>query len=236
MQQLMNTKIYCLPGTMCDQRLWQACLDHFPDNIELIHLAIPMGSSIDDIVSKLARQLPNGKINLAGFSLGGYIASAMALKYPERISKLLLISNMSYSLPDTELKERKRTIDYLKTHGYSGIPTKRITALLHPSKHSDQTVINCIKAMDRNLGKVTLIHQLTVTTQRENLLVKLPKITAPIGFLIGDSDPLVKRNLIERALIDSSSMSLVILNDTGHMLPLEQPAKCAEKMLSFFIE
>jgi len=221
---------------MCDQRLWQACLEYLPHNVALVHLAIPMDKSIDDIVSTLARQLPAGKINLAGFSLGGYIASAFALKHPERISKLQLISNMSYSLPEAELKERSRTIDYLKTHGYSGVPTKRITALLHPSKHNDQTVINCIKEMDKSLGKATLIHQLTVTTQRKNLLVKLPKITVPVQFLIGDTDSLVKLNLIESILKDSSLISLVVLNDTGHMLPLEQPARCAEKMRTFFIE
>ena len=102
---------------MCDQRLWQDCIQYLPENIQLIHLAIPKGNSIDEIVTLLEKQLPKGKINLAGFSLGGYIATAYALKFPEQINKLLLISNMSYSLPVNELKERSRTISYLKTHG-----------------------------------------------------------------------------------------------------------------------
>lgn len=230
------TKIYCLPGTMCDQRLWQACIEHLPGTVELIHLAIPMEKSVDEIVTALIQQLPAKDINLTGFSLGGYIASAFALKYPEKINKLLLISNMSYFLPAAELKERSRTIDYLKTHGYAGVPTKRITALLHYHAQNNQDIINCIREMDHTLGKETLIHQLTVTTQRENLLVKLPKLPIPVKFLIGDSDALVKLSLIEAIIENSPLVSLSILNNTGHMLPLEQPQKCAENMMRFFIE
>jgi pimeloyl-ACP methyl ester carboxylesterase len=232
----MKTKIYCLPGTMCDQRLWQACIGYLPGNVEIIHLAIPKGNSIDEIVTSLEKKLPEGKINLAGFSLGGYIATAYALRFPERLNKLLLISNMSYSLPENELKERSRTISYLKTHGYSGIPTKRITALLDSSKQSNLEIINCIKDMDTSLGKETLIHQLTVTTQRENLLVKLPVLPIQIMFLIGDNDSLVKLSRIEAILAQSQRISLSVLAKTGHMLPLEQPEMCARSMNNFFIE
>ncbi|NQZ22114.1 MAG: alpha/beta hydrolase [Colwellia sp.] len=232
----MKNKIYCLPGTMCDQRLWQACIKHLPENVELIHLAIPMGKSIDEIITALDKLLPKGKVNLAGFSLGGYLASAYALKYPEKVSKLLLISNMSYSLPEAELKERSRTIAYLKTHGYSGIPTKRITALLHPDNRNNQDIIHCIREMDTSLGKATLIYQLTVTTQRENLLIKLPKLSFPVQFLIGDNDSLVKLSRISNILGQSEHVSLIVLSNTGHMLPLEQPQKCALKMNNFFIE
>ncbi|AOW76742.1 hypothetical protein A3Q34_07690 [Colwellia sp. PAMC 20917] len=221
---------------MCDQRLWQACITYLPENVELIHIAIPVENSIDKIVTALEQKLPVGKINLAGFSLGGYIASAFALKYPNKINKLLLISNMSYLLPPAQLKERIRTIAYVKLHGYSGITSKRITALLHPSKHNNQDIINCIRAMDIELGKDTLIHQLTVTTQRENLLVKLPTLAIPIQFLIGDNDSLVTLTRITTILTQSPLISLITLADTGHMLPLEQPEKCAGNMIRFFIE
>lgn len=221
---------------MCDHRLWQACIEYLPENIELIHMPIPMGNSIDEIITALEKQLPNNKINLAGFSLGGYIACAYALKYPERIHKLLLISNMSYFLAEIELKERSRTINYLRAHGYSGISAKRITALLHPNNRHNKNIINCVREMDTDLGKDTLIHQLTVTTQRENLLIKLPTLPFPVQFLIGDSDSLVKLNLIEAVVDQSPLVSLSVLHDTGHMLPLEQPRKCALKMNSFFIE
>jgi pimeloyl-ACP methyl ester carboxylesterase len=221
---------------MCDQRLWQGCIQYLPKYIELIHIAIPIENSIEAIVSVLDKQLPKKDINLAGFSLGGYIASAFALKYPERIRKLLLISNMSYSLPALELKERSRTISYLKTHGYSGIPTKRIMPLIHSCAHHNIDIINCIRAMDKTLGKATLIQQLTATTQRENLLVKLPTLTIPIKFLIGDHDTLVKPSRIEAIIEHSRLISLSVLSNTGHMLPLEQPQQCAENMIHFFIE
>ena len=80
------------------------------------------------------------------------------------------------------------------------------------------------------------IHQLTVTTQRENLLVKLPSLSIPIMFLIGDNDSLVKLSRIEAILPQSPLISLSVLANTGHMLPLEQPQMCSLNMSRFFIE
>lgn len=235
--------VFFIPGTMCDERLWtntwQALAQELPQNFAVKHIRIPSLANIDEITQAISEELPNNSL-LVGFSLGGYIASNIALKFPDKVAKLLLVSNMSSSLPEKETKERSRTIQWIKANGYNGIPEKRIHHLLHPINHNNHPIIQTIKDMDKTLGKDVLVHQLNVTTQRENLLPKLFELKQPLKFLVGDKDKLVNIERIESYLsaIPSkvqATKQLEVIENTGHMLPLEQPLYLAKAIKSWFI-
>ncbi|MFT5755465.1 MAG: 2-succinyl-6-hydroxy-2,4-cyclohexadiene-1-carboxylate synthase [Alteromonadaceae bacterium] len=224
--------IYFIPGTMCDQRLWQPLWEQLQKTSlitpTLIHLTIPTDKTIDKIVAYLATQIINNDSYLVGFSLGGYLASVLALNYPHKVKQLLLISTMSSALANKELKERTRTIDWIKVNGYTSISLRRIHAFLHANACKNQNIVDVIKAMDSDLGEDVLLHQLTVTTQRKNLLPKLAQLTIPVTFCIGVQDKIA--DLKKITAMTSSSKNIIIhpLNETGHMLPLEQPILLAE--------
>jgi len=235
------SKIYFIPGTMCDERLWaqvwQKLIPLLPEHIKLIHLAIPTLKTINEISNTLAEQLDPSSY-LVGFSLGGYFASEIALQHPQKIAKLLLVSNMSSALPEKENKERTRTIQWIRKNGYKGIPDKRINGLIHPSAHNNEEIKNIIRAMDNILGKDTLLHQLEVTTRRANLLPQLIKLRCPLTFCIGDTDSLVKIERIQHHLDQNitSNKKLKIIPNTGHMLPLEQPKVLADTIAKWYFE
>lgn len=70
---------------MCDERLWNYTQKALGESIILKHVSIPMEETIETIVDALAVILPEHPINLLGFSMGGYLACAFAVKYPERV-------------------------------------------------------------------------------------------------------------------------------------------------------
>ena len=56
------------------------------------HGAAPPGpETADEIVELLARQIDLPRFRLAGLSYGGYVAAALARRYPERVDGLLLV-------------------------------------------------------------------------------------------------------------------------------------------------
>ena len=232
-------KIYFIPGTMCDERLWtnvwKILTPLLANNVEFIHLAIPSLKTIGDITDHIATQLDENS-SLVGFSLGGYFASEIAIKYPKKVSNLLLVSNMSSALPEKESKERARTIQFIKKNGYNGVPDKRINHLLDPSAHQNEHIKDTIRAMDKTMGVDVLLHQLNVTTLRANLLPQLVELACPLKFCIGDTDCLVKIERIENQLSQSTSnnKTLEIVPNTGHMLPLEQPKVLADVIAKWF--
>ena len=76
---------------MRDERIYGQ-LSYYLDDYELIHLKIPLSEDFEEIVDILNNNIKEEKINLLGFSLGGYIASYFAIKYPSKIKKLFLLS------------------------------------------------------------------------------------------------------------------------------------------------
>ena len=235
---MTNQSIYFIPGTMCDERLWLPLWHELQKTaqppLDLIHLEIPQYNTIDKIVTHLGKQIIKDDSLLVGFSLGGYLASALAIKYPDKIKKLLLVSNMSSTLVDNELKERSRTIDWIRSNGYSGIPMKRIQSLLHNNAYKNQSITSTIKTMDKDLGKDVLLHQLTVTTQRKNLLPKLAEISIPVTFCIGEQDNIASIEQISKITKYNQNVTIQAFKNTGHMLPLEQPALLANALKEWF--
>ena len=234
-------KIYFIPGTMCDERLWtntwKSLAPLLTNNIEFINLAIPSLDTINEIAKHLAEQLDENS-SLVGFSLGGYFASEIAIKFPHKVSNLLLVSNMSSALPERESKERARTIQFIKKNGYTGVPDKRINHLLDLSAHTNEEIKETIRAMDKTMGVDVLLHQLNVTTLRANLLPQLVELKCPLKFCIGDTDCLVKIDRIQNQLNQTKSINktLEIVPNTGHMLPLEQPKALAHIIAKWFTE
>ena len=226
---------------MCNQQLWlpawQLLGQQHPENYQLIALTIPNAGSMDEVVNSMAELIVEPEAIVVGFSLGGYIASAIALKLGAKIEQLLIVSNLPKNLPPGEIKQRKRTINGISQRGYAGIPNKRIDDLLHPNIKqfnplSYPIIKQTIITMDRELGVEVLLHQLSVSLHRPDLFPLLEKLSLPITFLVGDKDNLVDLVCLKEALKGNNDQVLKAVPNTGHMLPLESPQALASMLIN----
>ncbi|MGK2233843.1 MAG: 2-succinyl-6-hydroxy-2,4-cyclohexadiene-1-carboxylate synthase [Colwellia sp.] len=247
----LSKVIYFIPGTMCNEKLWQPAWQLLQQqsvecncDYQLIHLVIPSSGSMDEVVANLANKITHDNAILVGFSLGGYIASAIALKLGNKLRHLLIVSNFPQNLPAAEVKQRNRTVNWIKQRGYSGIPDKRIDDLLHPnikafSLSRYQDIKNIITVMDQELGGNVLLHQIEVSLLRPDLLPLLANLTLPITFLVGDKDNLVDlvalRAELTQAPITAENITIEDVANTGHMLPLESPEALAKVLANLII-
>ena len=232
----MRQSLYLLPGTMCDERLWQPMIIALErlgvNDVDFHFLTITQQPTIDDILDDIKQQLPDEKVTLLGFSLGGYLASAFLLKYPQLIKQLLVIANMPCALPAKEIKERSRAVAWIKRNGYAGIAQKRILALLDKSAHHRTDIVSLIDEMDKSLGQEVLVHQLLATTRREDIFHKLARLNHNKYFCVGENDPLVSTSSLADFQQCDKNMSLSIFDNAGHMLPLEKPEQLAKWLIA----
>ncbi len=219
---------------MCDERLWLDIQTHLPERFDLVHVPIPEGINTTAVVEKIAAKLPTEKVNLVGFSLGGYLAAAFALACSQRVKKMMIVSNMPCALPDAEIRERERIVSWVKCNGYKGVPIKRIQSLLSGFAERDNNIIEKMRAMDNTLGEHTLLQQLVSTTERKDLLADIPTLTMKTKFCIGDEDTLVDISTLRTVVDHPPHLSLEVFSKTGHMLPLEQPRLLAEHIVNWF--
>lgn len=237
--------LYFLPGTQCDQQLWQGVFELLPTRFNPTAIILPQEKSSFEIIHALHQQFssvqqPKQSLNLIGFSLGGYLSSLYATCYPKQLHKLLIIANAPFSLPTSELKIRNQTLTYIKSHGYKGMPTKRITQLLADSNKDNTNIINTISDMDKRCGQVMLEQQLANTSERLNLIPQLITMPFDIQFIIGSEDNLVNVSKLKQELVknvegmNTNNISLDLIDDCGHMIPLENPQAVADHIVNFF--
>lgn len=219
---------------MCDENLWKYIKNNLNNKYELIHINIPLKSSLDEMCDFLLKNLKDEKINLLGFSLGAYIASYFAVKYPKKISNLMLLGNSACDLPLFEIEKRKNIINHIKNFGLNTLARKKVQTLLAKKNQENDELILLIQNMYKDLGKEVFISQLNSTLIRRDLLKQMLLLKFPIMFVYSKKDILVNHIWMEDLKSKSKNILFYEFEGSSHMLPLEEPEEISLLIKKFF--
>lgn len=217
----MKEKIYLIPGLMTDERLWQR-LQLFLSEFELIHLNIPLLENFDEINDYLLEIFKDEeKINLLGFSLGGYIAFYFSLKYPNKVKKLFLLASTPSASKENEIERRKEKITQIQKNGFEGLSYEKAKSLVQ--NKDDEELISIVQAMYNDLGKDVFISQLNATFNRKDLVDELKQLDLPVYLSYCKDDRLLTSDAIKR--LENEKHKIVMFKKEGisHMISLEFP-------------
>ncbi len=224
---MKKTKIYMLPGLMCDERLWSRLREYFDTSYDLVHVPIPKSDSFDEICELLDKEFKEEKINLLGFSLGGYISSYYASKYPNKINKLILVSASCAPFNEIENTKRRQSLELINKFGFKGIASEKIKALI--DDENDEELIKIVQNMYSNLGLETLNYQMGNALKRVDLKEKLLKEDVKIHFYYANKDRLVNHKWLED-FKQNSNNTFESFDSISHMVPLEKPYELSVKI------
>ena len=225
-EEKVKEKIYLIPGLMTDERLWSRIKPLLENDYELIHIPIPHTEDFDEIIDILDKQFSNDseeKVNLLGFSLGGYIASYYAITYPNRLNRLLMVAATPGSSSEAEIERRKEKFTVIEKEGFKGLSYDKAKSLVEKKNKEDSELIKIIQDMFIDLGKERFITQLTSTFYRKDLFADLVNLDLPIWFYYSEDDRLLSPNALDRLLNNEHNMKLISRVGTSHNIPLEVP-------------
>lgn len=226
---MIKPKVYLIPGTMCNEKLWDGIVKELGDNYDLVHLAIPLGENIDAIVDLLIEKMGFNDVRLVGFSFGGYLASAIAIKIPSRIKSLIIISHSPCSLSSQELKNREEGLALIVKYGYKGISREKASTLFGETSVNDKS-LRIIRDMDAELGEKTLVNQLSIGSERKDLALDLLGLGILTTLIYSESDPMVNHQWIADFQSNAPAVRVLPLPGSGHMLPIEKPLELANSL------
>ncbi len=221
----MRKKLYLIAGTMCNEKLWFEMSPYLDDAFELIYLNVPKGKGFDELAQYYNDTFTEDKVNLIGFSLGGYVATYFAKCFPERIEKLFVISNSPTSLPNDELNQRRDILKYVKAHGYKGMSRKKAENLLDMSSgvtNQTERFVELVMTMDRELGESEFVSQYQYTSEREDLSPAIRQFSFTTHIYYSENDKLINPQWLAGLSNDYGRLSLISTKGSGHMLPLEK--------------
>lgn len=191
--------------------------------------------TLDDFVDDVRHvwdRLGIAKTHLAGFSLGGLIAQALALADPERIERLAIVSAVAGRTPEEREKVARR-LELLKTEGIASIvglaeerwftpefraaepeKVKRRLAEMQANDPRNYVAAYTVFATGDLGDRVHLIRHPTLVATGENDVGSNARMARMMHEKIGGS-------------------KLVILPRLRHSLLVEAPDKVAELLLDF---
>jgi pimeloyl-ACP methyl ester carboxylesterase len=218
----MKEKIYCIPGLMTDERLWSRLIP-FLSEYEIVHVPIPHSEDFDDIIDFLFKLFKEDKVNLLGFSLGGYIASYFAVTYPNRVNKLFMVAATPGSSTEAEIERRKEKFVVIEKNGFEGISYEKAQLLVEKQNRNDEALLKIIQGMFIDLGKETFVSQLTSTFYRKDLFEDLRHLGFPIWFYYSTNDRFLNPKALKKLNETKHNMKVISREGTGHNIPLEVP-------------
>ena len=202
--------------------------------------------------------LGHQQVAVAGNSMGGFFAMALALAHPERVSKLVLLGE-----PANAAGAPNRFHQLIGTRGVNTVLYK--TALRPPAdaggaraglargrlvadpSRPSETLLECLAAAARLPGAVrswtTMVEQVFVPPGRglfardtlgtHAMVPELGRLTAPTLFVWGDKDPLGTPDIGRMLAGKMPDARLEVVDDAGHLPWLDHPKACADAIATF---
>lgn len=232
----MKEKIYFIPGLMTDIRLWSKALPLLKDDFEIIHIPIPSSTDFDEIVDILNKEFKEDKINILGFSLGGYIASYFTCKYPQRVKRLFTVAATPGTTSKVELERREKKLVDFENSSEFGLELEKAIMLLEEQNQSDLSLAQTMVDMFNDLGRDTFITQLKSTFNRVDLFDKLKDKTIPMHMLYSSNDRLLDLEALDKLHNQKHNIKLIKRDGTSHNIPLEFPELFASSVKEWIKE
>lgn len=232
----MREKIYFIPGLMTDIRLWSKALPLLKDDFEIIHIPIPSSTDFDEIVDILNKEFKEDKINILGFSLGGYIASYFTCKYPQRVKRLFTVAATPGTTSKIELERREKKLVDFENSSEFGLELEKAIMLLEEQNQNDLSLAQTMVDMFNDLGRDTFLTQLKSTFNRVDLFDKLKDKTIPMYMLYSSNDRLLDLEALNKLHNQKHNIKLIKRDGTSHNIPLEFPELFANSVKEWIKE
>lgn len=185
-------------------------------------------SSVDAQVDRLLAELPPVFV-LGGLSLGAIVAMALAVRAPERVAGLCVVSTNAKAPTPVQRQSWMQWSERLdRGESAADLQASIIDALLTPASVRDrpQLVARAV-AMGAAIGRERLRLQLSMQATRVDLRPALRELSVPTLVISGAHDVICQPDFhVEIASVVPRAR--VVSLDAGHLLPLERPSAFGE--------
>lgn len=218
-----------LPGLLCDAALWAAQVAALADVAETAVADLTRAESLDG----MARQVLDGappRFALAGLSMGGYLAFEIMRSAPERVTRLALLDTSAR--PDTpdRAQQRRDFIRLAQSGGFKGVTPRLLPQWVHPDRMRDPAFVEAVTSMTLRVGRDAFIRQQTAILGRPDSRPGLARIRVPTLVLCGRQDLATPVEVAREIAADIQDARLAIVEECGHLAPMEKPAEVNDAM------
>ena len=217
---------------MCDKDLWTDMVPGLSALGTIHHGNVYEDSTLEDMARRVLDGSPE-RFVLVGFSMGGFVSRVLALMAPERVAGVAFVASSARGYSAEEIERRKA--GYRPGDRPPRASGDVMTARgLHPDRENDPVLLERLRAMQRRLGREVRSRQATLV--RRDGYADLERIACPSLVVACRQDRLRSLAESERMAQHLPHARFAILEDCGHMAPLERPHELTALLASWIEE
>lgn len=221
------TPLVLLPGMMCDARLFAPQTAALGGTRAIHHAPVGGAETMAEIAAGVLAHAPP-RFALAGLSMGGIVAMEVLRQAPARVERLALLDTN----PLAEKPEVKARRGPQIAAAEAGDLARVMRDEMKPNylAQTDGGLLDLCMAMALDLGAEVFVRQSRALRDRPDQTATLRAWQGPTLLLCGRKDALcpVERHEMMAGLMPQAR--LVVVENAGHLPPLERPAETTAAM------
>ncbi len=223
-----------LPGLLCDAALWEPQIAALADIAECHVADLTTQSGIAEMAASVLRDAPWREFALAGLSMGGYVALEIMRQAPRRVMRLALLDTRARAELPEETQRRRQLMELAQRgRNFTPVTNRMLPLMLHESRVQDAPLVETIRGMAERTGIEAYLRQQHAIIARPDYRDLLTAIECPTLVLCGRQDRLTPLENSEQMAAAIPHAQLAVVEECGHMSPLERPAEVNRALRSW---
>ena len=216
-----------LPGLLNGASLFEQQADALANLVGITVADLTGADSIAALAADALEQAPEGPFVLAGMSMGGYVAFEIMRQAPKRVRALALLSTSAR--PDTrEATAGREELIQLAQTDFPAVIESLLARMAHPEHANTPEVGGMFQSMATGLGPEVFERQQRAIIGRADSRPTLAAIKCPTLIVCGRDDLVTPLEVHRELAAQIPGARLEIIEECGHLLPLEQPEQVTE--------
>lgn len=218
----MKEPLVIIPGLMADARLFLPQMVRLGAERACQVCIAATGDTVEQMSEAIMASLPD-KFALMGHGLGGDIALDIIRRVPDRVTRVVLLATDPLSEPPAQAVERETRMVMARAGRLVEAMMQEIpVSALADSPWRDE-IMALVKDMALGLGEGVFLRQSRALQRRPDQQKTMRKVRLPALVLAGRQDQLMPLRRQEFTATLMPYGQLQIIEDAGHLAPLEQP-------------
>jgi pimeloyl-ACP methyl ester carboxylesterase len=215
-----------VPGLNNTGAVWDAVVPRLSATARCHAFDNKAADSLDAIADDWLARLPP-RFHLAGFSFGGYVALAMLAKAPERVAGIAMICTSPFADIPGQVAAREKSIATAQEGGYRAMVAAQAGVAFHPDSLKDASMMTRREAMVDAYGAERFVAHQRAALARPDRTALLAAYPGPQLIVAATGDNAFPLKVMQRFAEGMPRARFEIVERSGHLLPMEQPAALA---------
>jgi 3-oxoadipate enol-lactonase len=183
-------------------------------------------------IAQVLDALEIAQAHVLGLSLGGMVAQLLAIHFPVKVSKLVLVNTFAHLRPTSSREAYVLARRVIVSRFLPPLTTAKVVAHdLFP--RPDQAALRDEALSRIGVNDVASYRYLVDAIRRFDSRSQLDRIAAPTLLITGDRDAVVPRGCQQQLVRGIRKVRWHIVRDSGHATPVDQPEEFNRVVLEF---